>query len=351
VHLHDWTGGLVPLFLRHGLHGTGRTARERTVFTIHNLAYQGLFPAADFGLTNLPFSCFSVPVMEFYGRINCMKAGIASSDLVTTVSGRYAGDIRTPEYGCGLDGVLQLLGDRLKGIQNGVDEDTWNPAADRFLVTGYDANRPAGKAANKRQLLGQLGWDGASAMRRPLVGMVARLVDQKGLNILAEAMPEMMKRDIGFVLLGSGDSAHEAMAQEWARSWPDRFHTRIGYDQVLAHRIQAASDLFLMPSRHEPCGLSQLYAMRYGTLPVVHATGGLDDTVRDLDESPADGNGIKFREYTAAAMLAAVDRALAVLSDSSRRGAVIRRIMSEDHSWARSAREYADLYARLSRPA
>ncbi len=343
VHCNDWQTALIPLFLRHGLQGLGRSQSERTVVTIHNLAYQGIFPGSEFGLTNLPFSCFGVDGMEFYGQINCLKAGILAADRVITVSPTYADEIRTEAHGYGLDGVLRGIGNRLHGILNGADYAVWNPATDPHLPQPYTPeNYEAGKAAAKRALLSRFGAGVENGL--PLVGMICRLVDEKGLDLLAEAMPDLMSRPLRLILLGAGMERYHQMTREWARRWPDRFSVTIGFDLALAHLIEAGSDLFLMPSRHEPCGLTQLYALKYGTLPIVHSVGGLKDTICDLSPDGGSGNGFAFEDYTVPALLAAVDRALGLFAQPAVWRIAARRAMAEDHSWGRSAAAYAEVY-------
>jgi len=346
VHGNDWTSGLIPLYLRHGIGGVGRTGREAAVFTVHNLAYQGIYPGGEFAMTNLPFSCFSIEGVEFFGNLNCMKAGLTSSAMTTTVSRSYAEEIRTPAGGCGLDGVLQSLGGRLVGIQNGVDDQIWNPGHDRLIKVAFDADHPEGKSACKAALLARSGF--SHAMDVPLVGMISRLVDQKGLDLLAEAMPALMAMPLKIVLLGSGQEKYQVLCAEWARRWPDRFSATLGFDHKLAHRIESGADLFLMPSRSEPCGLSQLYALRYGTIPIVHATGGLKDTVREAGEGGLTGNGFRFESYTTPALLDAVQRALAMYAKPEAWTALRKRGMLEDHSWSKSAGEYLRLYEQVA---
>lgn len=344
VHCNDWQTGLVPYFLRHGMQGGGRAGREKVVFTIHNLAYQGIFPGNEYPVTNLPFSCFSIGAIEFFGNINCLKAGLTGADRITTVSETYAREIQSAAAGCGLEGVLQERSARLRGIVNGIDADLWNPADDRNLASQYSAESFAGKQACREHLCARMRVH--QSVDTPILGMVTRLVDQKGLDILAGAMPEIMKRELVFVLLGTGSEAYEKMCAQWMRSWPGKFGGKLAFDPKMAHRIFAGSDMFIMPSRFEPCGLNQLYAMRYGSVPIVHAVGGLDDTVVDVDARP-DGFGFKFRDYTSQALLAAVDSALAAFRDRERWSLIVRRAMQQDFSWRRSSAAYADLYREL----
>jgi starch synthase len=344
VHGNDWISGLIPLYLRHGTSGVGRTGREVPVFTVHNLAYQGIYPGTEFAQTNLPFSCFSIEGVEFFGNINCLKAGLTSSAVSTTVSRSYADEIRTSEGGCGLDGVLRSLKDRLVGIQNGVDDEIWNPARDPLIKFPYDAANPAGKTGCKSALLARSGF--ARALEIPLVGMISRLVDQKGFDLLAQAMPALMEMPLKIVLLGSGQEKYQTLCTEWARRWPDRFSATLGFDHKLAHRIESGSDMFLMPSRSEPCGLSQLYALKYGTIPIVHATGGLKDTVHEAGPDGASGNGFRFERYAVPEMLAAVRRALDLYARPEAWSSLRRRAMEEDHSWRSVATDYIALYER-----
>ncbi len=347
VHANDWPTGMLPWLLRHGVDGTGRTGTEATVFTIHNLAYQGLFDAANLGAANLPGGLFSMHSFEYYGKINCMKAGIVGADLVTTVSPTYAEEILTPERGCGLDGVLRGLPRPVLGIVNGVDYRVWSPSRDPDLPARYSARDLAGKAVCKQAVLEEMGFAEADGV--PLVAMVSRLVDQKGFDLVARAMPELMKRDLRLMVLGTGQSKYHRLCQSWQRRWPEKFRARLEFDPALAHRMEAGADLFLMPSRFEPCGLNQIYSLRYGTVPVVHATGGLEDTIEDLTRHPESGTGFKFRAYTARKLLDAVDRALGLAADAKALDTVRRRIMRVDYSWKRSAQEYIQAYRSVAR--
>ena len=277
VHCNDWQTGLIPYFLKYGIAGVGRMQKEKTVFTIHNLAFQGLFPGEQFGQTNLPLHCYSLDELEFYGQVSSMKGGIVGSSVVTTVSTTYAEEIQTERLGCGLHGILSDLGDRLVGIVNGVDYTTWNPAKDPYIKQNYDLHSLERKEICRQDLFNAVGL--TPAPRMPLLGMVSRLAAQKGLELISEILPELISLDLQFVLLGSGETAFEAQCKEWAARWPDHVAVRIGFDPVLAHKIEAGADIFLMPSAFEPCGLNQLYSLRYGTIPVVHETGGLKDTV------------------------------------------------------------------------
>mgnify|MGYP003588003082 CR=1 FL=1 len=345
VHVSDWQTGLVPLFLKHGLQGMGRPGAEKTVFTIHNLAYQGIFPGSQYALTNLPFFCFNVGTAEFYGNVNCMKAGITTADAVTTVSRTYAQEIQTEEAGLGLNGVLSRLGDRLVGIVHGADYDVWDPSRDEHIAARYSAGDMSGKRACKEDLIRTMGLN--ITPDTPLIGMVSRLVDQKGLDILAEAMPGLMNLDLAFVLLGMGQERYHDLCEQWVARWPGRFAVRLGYDNPLAHRIEAGADVYLMPSRFEPCGLGQLYSLRYGAIPVVHATGGLEDTIEDIGGNPGQGTGFKFKSYTAEGLLSAIHRALEHMKDAPAWHDLMKRAMAQDFSWDRAADEHLSLYRRL----
>lgn len=347
VHCIDWQTGLIPLFLRNGIHGMGRGNREKIVFTIHNLAYQGVFPGSLYSLTNLPFACFSVDTLEFYGNINCMKAGITCSDAVTVPSRTYAQEIQTEIGGFGLHGVLARVEHRLKGILHGVDYSIWDPGTDRHIAQPYSSGNLEGKRACKSDLIQEAKLN--LTLEDPLIGMVSRLVDHKGLDILSEALPSLMKMGVGFVLLGIGAEKYHRCCHEWMSQWPQRFYARIGYDVPFSHRIQAGADMLLMPSRFEPVGLNQLYSMRYGTLPIVHATGGLEDTVQDIsDPASGVGTGFKFAAYTPDAMLNAIMRALAVFRDARPQWtAAVQRAMTQDFSWDHAAAEYVQLFRSL----
>ena len=345
VHCSDWQTGLLPFFLRHGINGMGRNLTEKIVFTIHNLAYQGIYPGSLYSLTNLPFFCFNMDYLEFFGNINCIKGGITAADIVTTISKTYTQEIRTEEFGCGLHGVLARLGDRLIGIPLGVDYSVWSPAHDSFIAHACRTEDISGKKVCKEELAKTVGLN--ISADTPVIGMVTRLVDQKGLDILAEAMNDLMGLDVAFVILGAGQDKYQALCRQWAEKWPGRFAVHIGYDTHLAHKIIAGSDIYLMPSRFEPCGLSQLYGLRYGTLPVVHATGGLDDTVEDVAPDGSRGTGFKFKTYTADGLLSAIHRALELHKRHEVWVSAMQRAMQQDFSWDRVAEEYLVLYRKL----
>jgi starch synthase len=348
VHAHDWQAALVPLLIQHQRRTEGWDGAPRTCLTIHNLAYQGLFPADRFGLTNLPSSYFHPGSVEFYGALNCLKAGIVHSDRLTTVSPRYAREILTEAYGCGLDGVLRERQQVLTGILNGVDYSEWRTTGNPYLRHDYSARDLGGKTAEKLELQRELGL-GESA-ETPMFGSISRLVDQKGTDLLLAALEEMLPTAMQAVLLGSGDPAYEAAYRRIALRYPNKVSTRIGYDTSLAHRIEAASDFYLMPSRFEPCGLNQMYSLRYGAIPVARATGGLDDSIIDPIENLEHANGIKFFDASSRALSKAIRKALVLYQHPKLLRLFRHNAMTADFSWERTAKQYLHLYEQLGIP-
>ena len=346
VHAHDWQAGLVPVLLATEYADVPAWRQVATVFTIHNLAYQGTFPNRldHLGLSS---AVFHPDGLEFWGGISFLKGGVRYSDIVTTVSPRYSREILTREYGFGFEGVVGQRGDALVGILNGIDPDRWNPEADPHIPEPYSVDRLGGKIAAKRELLGRFKLPAdPAALSRPVIGMVSRLVDQKGFDLLAQLGDRLAELGATIVLLGTGDPAHEAFWIELAARHPTVVAARIEFDEALAHLIEAGSDMFLMPSRFEPCGLNQMYSLRYGTVPIVRETGGLADTVEDYAEGAGSGTGFTFEPYEAEAVEAAVERAVATFADKSAWRGLQRRGMREDHSWNASAREYVKVYER-----
>jgi starch synthase len=317
----------------------------RTVLTIHNLAFQGHFDPSELPWIGLGHDLMTPELLEFWGRGSTLKGGVVFSDKITTVSPTYAREILTPEYGFGFNGILLRRAADLVGILNGIDTEAWNPATDPYLPAHFTAETLGRKAAVKRALLeyADLPAD-ERAMARPVIGMVTRLTHQKGCDVVAGAADRLMGFDATWVLLGSGDGWCEDLWRRLAQQYPERVATRIGFDERLAHLIEGGGDLFLMPSWYEPCGLNQMYSQRYGTVPIVRATGGLNDTVVDVDEAPDAASGFKFRDYTPDAVIWAVDRALAVFPNSTRWKAIQRNGMARDFSWDVSAREYVKVY-------
>jgi starch synthase len=345
VHANDWQAGLVPWLLGHEHAQDPALAGARTVFTIHNLAYQGVFPKEVVAHLGLPWSVFRPEAMEFYDRLGFLKAALTGADELTTVSPTYAREILSPEGGFGLDPVLRHRRAHLHGILNGIDVAEWDPANDPHLPAHYSARALAGKGRCKAALQAELGLPVRAEV--PLVAMVSRLAEQKGLDLVVAALPELIARDVQVAVLGSGERAYEEALVRAARDRPDRMAVRIGFDEGLAHRLEGGGDVFLMPSRFEPCGLNQMYSLRYGTVPVVRGVGGLDDTVEDYDGWNR-GTGFKFRDYTPAALLLATRRALDAYRDRRAWRGLVARGMAQDFSWDRSAASYEALYRTLA---
>ena len=348
-HAHDWQAGLVPVLASRMFRTHASLTRVPTVFTIHNLAYQGVFDASWLPRLGLSWDLMRVDAMEYWGRISYLKAGIVFGRLITTVSPTYANEITTPEYGFGFDGILRDRIDDLVGILNGIDYDQWNPARDPALPESFTALRLEGKATAKRALLGEFHLPVTEeALARPVVGLVTRLVDQKGFDLLAAIADELPRIGATFVLLGSGERRYEDLWLGLAARYPDRIGARIGFDERLAHVIEGGADLFLMPSRFEPCGLNQMYSLRYGTVPVVRATGGLADTVQNFDPQTGAGTGFTFDEYTPQALLGTLRWAVGVFQDRKTWKRIQLAGMRQDHSWDASARRYVEVYERAA---
>ncbi len=344
VHANDWQTGLAPFLLGHEHAHDPALAGARSVFTIHNLAYQGVFPKQVVPHLGLPWDVFRYEAMEFHDRLNFMKAALSFADALTTVSPTYAREILTHEGGAGLDAVLRNRRSDLHGILNGIDVAGWDPARDRHLSAHYSSEDLSGKAACKAALQRELGLSERADV--PLVAMISRLADQKGVDLVAAALPDLLALGAQVALLGSGDRRYEEAFSRAAREQPERMATRIGFDEPLAHRIEAGADALLMPSRYEPCGLSQMYSLRYGTVPIVRAVGGLEDTVEDYDGWNR-GTGFKFVQYTPQALLLAVRRALDAWRDRRAWRGIVLRGMAQDFSWDRSAASYEALYRTL----
>ena len=339
VHAHDWQAALAPLILKRGWAGRPAPFKARSVFTIHNLAYQGVFPREAMSELALPSDLFHADALEFYGSLNLMKAGLVFADKLTTVSPTYAREIVASQHtGAGLEGLLTHRAADLVGIMNGVDYARWSPDTDEALPQRYSAKDLSGKAADKAALQQELGFK--TDPRTLVCAAIGRLVHQKGYDLLAQAVPGLVERKVQFVMLGQGDSALEEQFSALAAKYPQNISAQLRFDDKLAHRIEGGADLFLMPSRFEPCGLNQLYSLRYGTLPLVHAVGGLADSIK---EGPQ-GWGFRFDEESPEALLLAMDRALALWASPQEWQATVQRAMVRDHSWARSAEQYEALY-------
>ncbi|MBY0495610.1 MAG: glycogen synthase GlgA [Cyanobacteria bacterium] len=341
VHAHDWQGGLASVYAR-------RIPAAKRVFTIHNLAYQGIFDKSWVPRLGLSWQDFSIGGFEFFDRLSFMKAGINFSDAITTVSPTYAEEMQRPEYGSSLDGVIRSRRDALVGILNGIDPDEWNPLADKHLPAPFDADSLDGKAASKRALLEAFGFTiTGELLARPVIGMVSRMVDQKGLDLIAAVARDLPALDATFVIVGTGEPRYQDMWTTLSRWRPDRVRVFIGFDERRAHLVEGGADIFLMPSRFEPCGLNQMYSLRYGTVPVVRAVGGLVDTVRPFNPKNGQGNGFLFAEYHPAAMMQALGAALATYPNKKAWTRLQKNGMRADFSWGRSAGEYVKMYKAL----
>jgi starch synthase len=341
IHSHDWQGGLAPIYAR-------RLRGAKCVFTIHNLAYQGIFEKAWVPRLGLSWQDFTMNGFEFFDRLSFMKAGINAADAITTVSPTYAEEIQRPEYGNALDGVIRSRHDALAGILNGIDHDEWNPLADSFLPAPFDADSLEGKATAKRALLETFGFTiSEDLLARPVIGMVSRMVDQKGLDLIAAVAGHLASLDATFVIVGTGEPRYQDMWTALSRRHPDRIRVFVGFDERRAHLVEGGADIFLMPSRFEPCGLNQMYSLRYGTVPVVRAVGGLVDTVRPYNPRNGQGTGFLFSEYHPAAMLEALGSALAAYPNKKVWTRLQKNGMRADFSWDRSAGEYVKMYRRL----
>jgi len=357
VHAHDWQAGLAPVYLRTLYAAHPMLGGMPSVLTIHNLAYQGVFAADWLPALDLGWELFTIDRLEYWGRISFLKGGVLEADFITTVSPRYAEEIQTPELGFGFDGILRARRADLRGILNGIDTREWDPPHDPFLPAPFDVKDLSGKRDAKIALLKRYGLAAdTGAPARPLVGIVSRMIDQKGFDLIAALVDDLPRLDASFVVLGTGEARYQDLWKALAARYPDRIGAHIGFDESLAHLIEGGADIFLMPSRFEPCGLNQMYSMRYGTVPVVHAVGGLADTVHDYGlAAPGPGNGgpgdsratgFVFHEYSPAAMLGALTRALTLFADGRRWHALQVAGMQQDFSWDRSAREYVKIYER-----
>lgn len=339
VHCNDWQTGLLPVFLD-AYHG-----RPGTVFTVHNLAYQGLFSQETFRALGLPDSLWRPEQLEFHDQLSFIKGGLAFSDRITTVSPGYAREIQNPEFGCGLDGLLRQRQDALSGILNGIDTRVWNPEEDPELAFHYGRDHLKNKARCQASLQQELGLEMNGG---PLLGFIGRMVEQKGVDWLIAVMPDLLERGCQFVILGSGEARFEDPLKQLARQWPGQMSLTLGYNEGLSHRITAGCDLFLMPSRFEPCGLNQMYSLTYGTVPVVHGVGGLSDTINDpLDVGIDKANGFRFSEPNAPALLETTERALACFGKRKQWQQIQENGMAVDYSWKQRARDYGDLYQRI----
>jgi starch synthase len=342
-HLHDWQAALIPVYLRNTYAADPALSGVATVLTIHNAAYQGTFPPKTTEDLLLPWDVFTMEKLEQYDRFNFLKGGVVFSDFLTTVSRKYAEEIQTPEFGEQLEGVLRKRAKDLRGILNGVDYTLWNPASDGNLAAHYTPENLDGKAACRADLLHAFGLQ-TVADAAPVIGIVSRFATQKGFDIVAQITDEIAGRELAVVALGTHDPYYENLFRDWAFRYPAKIAVQIRYDEALAHKIEAGADMFLMPSRYEPSGLNQMYSLKYGTVPIVRATGGLDDTIEEWDAKQGTGTGFKFTGYDARDLLAEIDRALEAFKDKTGWRRLMLNGMARDYSWAEPARQYVRLY-------
>jgi len=343
-HCNDWQSGLVPLYVRVNHKDEPLFKDTRILFTIHNMAYQGLFPMDVVPYLDIPWELFTPDGLEFWGKLNFMKAGILYSDAISTVSKGYSREILAPEFGCGLDGLLRTKEDALFGIVNGVDYSVWSPETDKFIAKKFNEKDLSGKAECKKDLAKAFGikYDA----KRPLLAMITRLAEQKGIDLVVNIMKDIVK--IGdFVILGFGDEKYNAIFKDLAKKYKGNVGASIKFDNALSHKIEAGSDMFLMPSRYEPCGLNQMYSLKYATVPVVRAVGGLDDTIENFNPSTKKGNGFKFKDATNQAFLGAIKDAVKVFNDKKLWSALLKNCLACDFSWESSAEKYIKLYKGL----
>ncbi len=346
-HCHDWQSALLPVLLRN-LYGDDPALRAvPVVFTIHNMGYQGLFPPDTLPLLLLPWDLFTIRKMEFYGKVNFLKGALTESDFVTTVSKKYSQEIQTSEYGFGLEGVLRNRASTVAGILNGVDYEEWSPRADKFIAQKYSTADLGGKQACKRDLLKEFNLP-ETCMDLPVIGIVSRFAAQKGFDLFAQIADQLAREQLVIIALGSGDREYEELFKRMNQQFPQRISVKVAYDNALAHKIEAGADMFLMPSRYEPCGLNQIYSLQYGTVPVVRATGGLDDTIEPWDPRSGKGTGFKFIDYNSDALFVTIRAALAAYQNHDGWQTLMRNGMAKDFSWNASAREYVRVYEKVS---
>jgi len=347
IHCHDWQTGLIPAYLKTSYARHPAFQKTGTVFTIHNLSYQGNFERHHYYLTGLSDDLFRMDGLEFYGRFSFLKAGIQYADIITTVSRTYRNEILGREYGCGMEGVLGVRERALKGIVNGIDYEKWDPTADKDLAATFSSKDRRGKAVCRRSLLRYFGL--SASANTPVIALITRLAQQKGIDLIIEAMDSLMTRDLCLLVLGSGNPEYEEFFQRLPYRYPGRAAVHINFREDLAHKIYAGADIFLMPSIFEPCGISQLIAMRYGTVPLVHAVGGLKDTVSHFNHKTHRGSGFRFQEFSAKKLLGTLDRAITEFRKKSSWGKLVQGIMEQDHSWEPPAKEYLGIYRKARR--
>jgi starch synthase len=344
-HCHDWQTALIPVLLRTQYAVDPIFRETATVFTVHNIGYQGLFPPDILPLLTLSWDLFTILKLEFFGNVNFLKGALVYADFVTTVSRKYSQEIQTAEFGFGLEGVLRDRASTVTGILNGVDYGEWNPQTDKFIAAQYSPEDLSGKIKCKQDLLTSFGI-GNPNLRLPVIGIVSRFAAQKGFDLIAQMMDRLAREEMIVVVLGTGDKQYETMFARINKQFPQKIAVKIAYDNALAHKIEAGSDMFLMPSRYEPSGLNQMYSLKYGTVPIVRATGGLDDTIEQWDPRTGKGTGFKFSEYSGEELLLTIKQAVQAFRDQSSWQVLMRNGMSKDFSWSSSAKEYVRVYER-----
>jgi len=345
IHCNDWQTALVPAYLNTTHKYEPFFSKTHALFTIHNLAYQGLFPKDEFPKTGLDQALFNINYFEFYDKVNLMKAGIVYSDAISTVSPTYAKEILTKEFGCGLEGVLKRRQDILSGILNGIDYKAWNPETDSRIFRKYSAEDIDGKYVNKEMLQ----KEAALKVDRdiPMIGIISRLADQKGLDLVAKIIDDLLNMKVQFILLGTGDNRYHVLFEKMAKAHPKNTSINLKFDATLAQKIYAGCDLFLIPSRYEPCGLGQMISFKYGTIPVVRQTGGLKDSVREFDLKTGAGSGFTFTDYKPEALFGAIKKALSIYQNKDAWNSLVKSVMGLDFSWKASAKEYIKLYRKI----
>jgi len=343
VHCNDWQAALIPMLLYHGIDGDFRNGKEKTLFTIHNLAHQGWAPVEKFYMTSLPDRCYTMHTLEFYGEINTMKGGLVGATAINTVSPSYAREVQTERFGCKLDGVMRERRKVLHGILNGIDYSRWNPKIDPYIAANYSSAYLSGKVECKRALQQAAGFDPDAKV--PLLGIITRLVPQKGIDLLVDAIDRMVESGAQLIILGTGDARYEQTCREWAERWPKQVCSWIEFSTEKAHQIEAGVDIFLMPSEFEPCGQNQMYSMHYGTLPLVHGVGGLEDSV--IDAAEKGGTGFKFHGYSADHFIECLERALKLFNNSAKWKTLMKRAMKQDFSVVHMAKDYLALYESI----
>jgi starch synthase len=346
IHLNDWQSGLIPVYLKRVYNNDPAFNNTATLMTVHNLAYQGVFWAYDMPILNLSWELFHFKYLEFYNNINFLKGGLVFSDIITTVSEKYSKEIQTSEYGCGLEGVLKERGKDLYGVLNGVDYGIWNPKTDKLIKANYDEEDIKDKALCKKDL--QKTYNLPQALNVPIIGIISRLADQKGFDLISKIIDKIMKLDLQIVVLGTGEKKYHDIFEKIGKKYRKKAGVKIAYDNTIAHKIEAGADFFLMPSRYEPCGLNQIYSLKYGTIPIVRATGGLDDTISNYSLKTHKGNGIKFSAYDSKELLKAIKKALKLYNDEKEFQNLKKEAMKLDFSWERSAKRYINLYKKAS---